>query len=185
MVIDERAKKLHFKWLRGKVCSRSKGSFVNSKISDGALHFSLEFSPKYANHKPLVPEFTFKDSRFSPFPILWMFKEIWSVAGAGNKYEFCGFFLRMMDHSESEILSIHWNFPCPDRQRYQPHWHFPFVTEGYYLRHLHVPLNQEWGSYYPPDLNSYHKWLDGLFVFLDSEFPRCLRKKRSLPTPQP
>jgi hypothetical protein len=173
MVITEDNKRDHYDWLRRKLCSRSDRSWIKPEISDNTLHLVLKFTPAFGIKKDLIPPFSFKDSQLAGLLVFWEFEEEWTYRK--KHYSFSRLCLRIKDQSKSEILCVHWTSPCPPCEPYQPHWHFSFDREGYYLNRLHVPLNHYWDKYYPENLDVYHKWLEGLLQFLESEFPRCLR----------
>lgn len=170
----------HIKWLGLNVCPYAVDSMIQRSERNAILDLTLKPS-QWGKRKETEPicKLKLKYSNNMVLPIFWLFDEKWRVTSASRgselQYDFCGLYIKLIDDSMSDLLSVHWTFPCPPSERYQPHWHLKWSCGNYSLAKIHFPLNHSWKNYYPDDINSYHKWLKGWLEFLEKEFPRCLQ----------
>ncbi len=178
MIITEKEKNSHYKWLLFKFIPKfSLNSFMEPKKTPDSEIFQL--LPKQGqlgrvDRFPILtdPVFLKHNRRIS-----LVYKEEWMrirISQNKLKYEFNRISLKLSDEEFFECISIHWNPKDQLTVPYQPHVHINSQNR-YYFNKIHIPLNN-WGKYYPANIEEYHAWLNGLIDFLNSEFPRCLKK---------
>lgn len=178
MIISAKEKNTHHSWLISKLTLRCKGGSIAQDMEGNILNFSLKLSPHFGKSKDIPPPFHGKGKGMGDRLFSWRFLESWQTL-KNNRYQYCRLSLQIADNGGSEMLSVHWNNPCPITEPYQPHWHFSLDRDGYYLRKVHIPLDSNWGKSFPRTLDDYHKWVEGLLAFLEGEFANSLKRKRA------
>jgi len=94
--------------------------------------------------------------------------------GHKAKYELVKVTIVLYRRDDKELFSIHWNKSQETAGPYEPHYHLKSKNDTLYFGKIHFPLNNSWGIYYAKDINEYHRWINGLLRFIDTEFIRCL-----------